>query len=351
MTGRTRRLWIGGVVALVVGACVAVVPLGASATPAAGATATGLAKPAVAAQRCGGRGRGTIPPRRIGTNLVSVWREIFGGYPAAVPPLSQAQINANFWNTMSQLSQIGFRGIENIAGVLGTDGVYSPSADAMRLRLKQLGMRTFTVWSVIDAATYPALLQQGHDLGADYVGGEPGGYGTLEGALAEAARLNQLGKQAAARHMKIQVHNHAPSFTTMFMYDTNGDGVKELASAEEVMMLNTDPRYVGWEVDIHWALVGFNLDQDALVAFLKKYSDHIDMIHIKGTTTAAAWPPSPLYYATDFAAIGSPLDITNWPRVFAALPKLTFYLYEWDFPLDGIKEARDSYAYLECVRF
>jgi sugar phosphate isomerase/epimerase len=346
MTSRARRLWIAGLIALIVGVSFAVLPVGAT-----GGTATATAEQSASQGRCDGHGRGSIPPRKIGINLVSVWREIFGGFPAANPPLTEEQIDANFWDTMGELSQIGFRGIENIHGVIGTDGLYTGSFKEQRRELKKVGMRTFTVWSLIDAATYPTLLQQGRTLKAAYVGGEPIAQTTVAGALAEAQRLNELGKQAAAHDMKIQVHNHAPAFLVKVMYDTNGDGVDELVPVQEVMMLNTDPRYVGWEVDIHWALVGLDLNQDALVAFLQKYNDRIDMIHVKGTTTAAAWPPSPLYYATDFAAIGSAQDITDWPRVFAALPDLEYYLYEWDFPLDGLQEARDSYAYLECVRF
>jgi sugar phosphate isomerase/epimerase len=292
-----------------------------------------------------------IPPDRIGFNLVSTWREIFGGFPDPNPPLPREQKIANFWHVMAAMRAIGFRGIEDIWHILGSPSPWGPDAASQRARLAALGMRTFSYWSVIDPATYPREAELAEQLGADYAGGEPAGYETLEGALAEAAQLNQLGKLAAAHGLKLQVHNHAPQFQIKFMYDTNGDGVQELTSAEEVMMLNTDPRYVTWEVDIHWALVGLNLDNDALVAFLKKYADRIEVIHIKGTTAVATWPPPPTYYETDFAPVGSPQDITDWPRVFAALPNVRDYLYEWDFPIDGIEKARQSYAYLACVRF
>jgi sugar phosphate isomerase/epimerase len=327
------------------GACLAI-PVGiANANDETAQNASGAA--ASARQDCGGRGRGTISPSKLGINLVSVWNEIFGSYPQPDPPLPSEVINANFWATMEKVSAIGYRGIENLVFPWGVPGVYSDSATEMRRGLKRLKMRTFANWSLIDPTTYASVLRQAHELGADYAGGEPSGFDTLAGALAEAEILNELGKMARKRGLKLQVHNHSPVFTTKFMYDADRDGDEELTAAQEVMMLNTDRRYVAWEIDIHHALTAFGKDNDQLVSFLDKYDKQIEVIHVKGTTATS----DEQIDQSDSTAVGSSDDVTDWDRVFSTLDHVKYYLYEWDFPADGIAEARASYEYLRCVRF
>ena len=79
---------------------------------------------------------------------------------------------------------------------------------------------------------------------------------TLEDALAIAKNLNEVGKKAGARGLKVYGHNHDAEFRTKLPYDVNGDGVTEMVPAIEVVMLNTDPRYVTFEIDVHWAYEG-----------------------------------------------------------------------------------------------
>ena len=290
----TKKLWIAGLIALIVSMSFAVLPVGAigGTSTATAKQATVTAKQSASQGRCDGRGRGSIPPRKIGINLVSVWREIFGGFPAANPPLTQEQIDANFWDTMGELSQIGFRGIENIHGVIGTDGLYTSSFKEQRQQLKRVGLRTFTVWSLIDAATYPTLLQQGRTLKAAYVGGEPIAQTTVAGALAEAQRLNELGKQAASLGMKIQVHNHAPGSSKGHVRH-QGSMCGRAGPFEEVMMLNTARvSSVGRLTSTGRWSGSTGTRTQSLPTCRSTTPDRHD--RVKGTTTAAAGPPTPL---------------------------------------------------------
>ena len=70
------------------------------------------------------------------------------------------------------------------------------------------------------------------------------GQGTYAQTLATAATLNRLGKRSvAAGAGKVYIHNHTDEFTVK--YDVNGT----LKSAWEILMDNTDSRYVAAEVD------------------------------------------------------------------------------------------------------
>ena len=99
---------------------------------------------------------------------------------------------------------------------------------------------------------------------------------TLENALAIAKNLNELGKKAAARGLKVYGHNHDAEFRTKLPYDVNGDGITEMVPAIEVGMLNTDPRYVTFEIDLDWAYEGLGHEHFGdLVYFLHKYRNRI----------------------------------------------------------------------------
>ena len=86
---------------------------------------------------------------------------------------------------------------------------------------------------------------------------------TVEGAQNMGAVLNRLGTKARAKNLWVYGHNHDAEFSTKLQYDTNGDGVKETVPALEVVILNTDPSLVTFEIDVHWLLEGLKYDQDA----------------------------------------------------------------------------------------
>jgi hypothetical protein len=61
-------------------------------------------------------------------------------------------------------------------------------------------------------------------------------------------------------------------FRTKLSYDVNGDEVTEMVPASEVVMSNTDARYVTFEIDVDWADEGLGHEHFGdLVYFLWKY--------------------------------------------------------------------------------
>ena len=122
---------------------------------------------------------------------------------------------------------------------------------------------------------------------------------TVEGAQNMGAVLNRLGTKARAKNLWVYGHNHDAELSTKLQYDTNGDGVKETVPALEVVILNTDPSLVTFEIDVHWLLEGLKYDQDAAVAFIRKYSKRISMLHVKGSDPTKNPSTIP---STDFVA-------------------------------------------------
>ena len=113
--------------------------------------------------------------------------------------------------------------------------------------------------------------QQAQALGLKYVGsgGWPAGTNmdTVEGAENMGPSSTGSARRPARRTCGSTATTTTPSSRTKLQYDTNGDGVKETVPALEVVMLNTDPSLVTFEIDVHWALDGLSYDQDAAVAF------------------------------------------------------------------------------------
>ena len=179
-------------------------------------------------------------------------------------------------------------------------------------------------------------------LGQSYIGsagfGQPG-FDTLENTLATAANLNILGKAAADKGLHLYLHNHQAELNTKYSYDLNKNGKPEMVSAWEIVAANTDPRYVNFEVDVHWARVGLGVDKfDDLIAFLNKYQKRIVMLHVKDTTADGK--------ITDLG-----MGTTDWPAVFkAAGPSIRYYIWEYDGVPDVFKSADIAYRYLRCEK-
>jgi sugar phosphate isomerase/epimerase len=328
----------------------------------AGMTAAGMAAVAVAAspaaaQTAPGCVPGTIPKDKISFQLYNFLLPVFGSipigpgqtFPPNTPPNTQEQMQAAVKNVFAQMKANGFSSFENFNGTFG----YS-DADYRKL-FESYGLHAVADHGAVDTGTWDARLDQAQTLGLKYVGsgGWPNGTSmtTVEGALNMASVLNDLGRKARARGLWVYGHNHVDEFATKLAYDVNGDGVKEQVPALEVVMLNTDPSLVTFEIDVHWALEGLKYNTDELVAFLRKYSKRISMLHVKGSNPNGGGAPTP---ALEFARItdaGGPNDFTDWKRIFAAAADVDYYHWEYDLPPDAFASAKIASNLLNCVTF
>ena len=256
--------------------------------------------------------------------------------PAAVAggpvTISQTTLDATF----ARLHTIGFRNMEGLG-----DRLPAPLS-AYRGLLSKNDLAQIGSHRPLDSARWNAILDEALALEQKNIGapgfGEPG-IASLKDTLATAANLNRFGAAAAAKGLTLYVHNHDEEIKTKYPYDLAHDGHPRMVSAWEIVAANTDPRFVHFEVDVHWTRVGFGLDHFAeMLAFLRTHRDRIAFLHVKDT-----------------AADGRITDLgrgtTDWPAVFAAAgPQIRYYIWEYDDDPDPFRSAEIAYHYLRCEK-
>lgn len=233
---------------------------------------------------------------------------------------------------LEKVHAIGFRNIET----------YNISTGGLAEAVQRLGMKIVGSHGTIRLATFQAYIDRAKAQGQTYIGsgdfGVPG-FATLEQTLQTAANLNQLGQMARAAGMTFYVHNHDPQFATKYPYAATPGGAPVPTSVWEIIAANTDPRYVSFEIDVHWARRGMGVEKvDELLSFLRKYRSRIVMLHVKDTSADGA-----------MAELGQ--GSTDWRRVYeAAGPQIAYYLWEHDPPNnpDPLKSAQMGYDFLTC---
>jgi sugar phosphate isomerase/epimerase len=240
-------------------------------------------------------------------------------------------------SVLAGLHTIGYKNAE-LAGLMGQSiAALRPMME--KNQIKVIGNHgNFTndqnVWAqtIADAQS----LGQGPMIGsAGY--GPPGLNGGLVNVLATSANLNKLGNVAAAKGLALYMHNHTAEITTRYDYDIKKNGKPEPVSALEIVAANTDPRYVSFEIDIHWALDAYKLNQDDMIAFLNRLKGRIIALHVKDT--------APDGKITD---VGK--GIIDWPRVYAAVgPDVKYYIWEYDGAPEPLKNAEIAYKYMRCI--
>jgi sugar phosphate isomerase/epimerase len=216
--------------------------VGAGAGTAAGA-ALG-ASGALAHQRADHHGHGhgsrLLPRRRIGIQLFTVRDQVAAlGFEAVFARLSQigyrevefAGYNAQGRRWTNQelrrlLRRYGLRGVGSHVGYFSAD----PTAYTFATQLEQ-------------------VLDDAEEIGLPYIGtaNSPGArYGeTVDGYRRAAEDFNRFGAAARERGMRFYQHNHSGEFAV-----ENGTRLYDVILAE------TDPRLVFFELDIFWAYVG-----------------------------------------------------------------------------------------------
>lgn len=168
--------------------------------------------------------------------------------------------------------------------------------------------------------------------------GPPGLNGGIENVLATAANLTKLGEVAATKGLALYMHNHAAEITTTYSYDIKKNGKPEMVSALEIVAANTDPRFVHFQIDVHWALNAYKGNQDALIEFLNRLKGRIIALHVKDT--------APDGKITDVGA-----GVIDWPRVYAAVGSdVKYYIWEYDGAPDPMKNAEIAYKFMRCIQ-
>jgi sugar phosphate isomerase/epimerase len=282
------------------------------------------AAPAASAQSsdCAGRG---VPVNKISIQLWTFAEYIgFGTDPATI---------ARTEEVLRRLSEMGYRNVEpfTLSGL--TAEQYKALLDKYGLKASARHVNVGTPESPVD---FDQILADNKTLGIKYFGsGGTPNYATEAEWIAYAEYLNELGARARQAGQTLMVHNHNWEFQRTFGGRT----------AFDILMANTDPKNVVFQLDIYWATNGGGLENP--VAVLERYGNRIQLFHVKDM---AAGP-----FPGRIEIVGE--GIIDFPAVFAAAQgPMRYYVVEHD-PrfgdptFDPFEAAQKGLTYLDCVTY
>jgi sugar phosphate isomerase/epimerase len=303
----------------------------------AGPSRAGAQEPPKADQGNCATGR-TVPASKISIQLWTFNRYINSGARADEAPQGapgpEATPAERLEFVFAFLSEVGYRNIEPYSFHGLTVEEFDALADQYGLKVPSRHMST-------NEANWPANLADAKLLGQHFTGSggfAAPGIGSYENVLATAETLNRLGERSVKNGTgPIFGHNHRAEFTTKYV-DAQGDGT--LKSAWQILVENTDPRYVDFQLDVGWATIA---GEDA-AALIEQYGDRISSLHVKDAIVTV---PDEEWQQT---TIGQ--GDVDWEAVFeAAQGNVRLYTIEQDPPVEPFSFAAESFEYVDCLVF
>jgi sugar phosphate isomerase/epimerase len=293
-------------------------------TAAVGAAVVGatgaLATPAAATGNSG-RGGHSVPRSKISIQLYTL----------------RNQLAADFEGTLAALAAIGYRKVEHAGFVGRTVTEFKAALDAVGIRASSGHV---LIPQPFNAAAWRASLQDALTLGSDYIvhpffGIDFGtGVVTRDRATwaAFAHDMNRAGKMARDVGLRLGYHNHNWEFFRLTDHPSK--------TAYDVLIEETDRRYVHFEMDLFWVIRGARDPVD----LLRRLDGRVRQFHVKDMNQAGS-----------FADPGQ--GLIDFPRIFRA-QRVNEYIVERDDagspprqPADALDTARVGYEFLSTVRF
>lgn len=311
----TRRLAVAASLAITASAVLA--------GPASAAPASPNATPGA---ECAGK---SIPASKISIQLYSYW-----GW--------QQEIGTDA--VLAELAEIGYRNVEPFGA-----SYEGRSATEFRALLKEHGLKAPSAHGSTAEATFDQTLAYAKTIGQKYTGS--GGWAapginrdetsTYADVLATADAMNRLGelstKAGTGKHFG---HNHWWEFTTLVTNPETG----EQETAYEVLLANTNPRYVAFQLDVFWA-------SDAgvdVVDLLERHGDRIELLHIKD----GALPANTIGFESFPLLTDVGEGEIDWaPILDAAQGHVKYYVVERDGAPATREFAEDSFNFLTCYSY
>ena len=207
--------------------------------------------------------RSLLPPERIGLQLYSV---------------RDAVAEVGFAKVLEAVAEIGFKQVEFAGYTQGSDPEITVSELKALLDANGLVAAASHV-SPSDDASMQKILDDAAVLGIPRVGISlvlPEGPPTTSGWQAAAEQFNRYGDMALKRGVRFYLHNHFEEWLPV-ADAPNRRGM-------DILLEETDPRLVDFELDIYWAYVGRAQSGngfDPLQDYVIPHRDRIPMFHVK----------------------------------------------------------------------
>ncbi len=252
-----------------------------------------------------------------------------------------SMLQADPEGTLKAVKEIGFGEVE-------TAGFGRLTAKEFRRLLDDNGLMCPSAHLAFDLANLGPTFETAHALGVHYVtssvlrtsSSPSSGLGagmTLDQAKQTAELANKIGEKSTQAGFQFTYHNHHVEFA-----DQGG------SIGYDVLLRETDPELVKFEIDCGWMVVGGRNPID----YFKRYPKRFPMIHVKDflpprDQESNAGPEHP------GAELGH--GIIDYPPIFAAAEKagVQHYFAEQEGPfarMSQLDAAREAYAYLHALK-
>ncbi|MGW7082772.1 sugar phosphate isomerase/epimerase family protein [Streptomyces sp. NPDC054871] len=230
----------------------------------------------------------------------------------------------DFAGTLEQLADIGY-------ATVGVSGRHGNSAAGIRRMLDAVDLKAVlehVSYDILKGSGLPQALEDLHTLGAKWpvVPSLPGALHTPDGFREAARQFNRIGQASRDAGLgPVLFHNHGTDHVVV-------DGT----SLYDILLTETDPHLVGFELDVYWAAKG---GADPATYFVR-HRRRFPALHVK-----------------DMAPDGGFADVGSGTLDFAAMfdharvGGVKQWLVEHDSPADPFATARNSYAYLAALRY
>jgi len=179
-----------------------------------------------------------------------------------IPLLIREEIQADLWGTLEKVAEVGYQGLEGGAGLEG-------NIAENRKRLDDIGLQPIAIGGNREALkeNLSKIIDDACALGAIAIVDYFAPMKTRDEVLENAELYDAAGAKIAEAGLKFCYHNHDHEFKNVF------DG----QYAIDILLENTDPNHVYWELDTAWVLYG---GEDP-IKYLKKYEGRIPLMHLK----------------------------------------------------------------------
>jgi sugar phosphate isomerase/epimerase len=235
----------------------------------------------------------------------------------------RAALEADFDSTLQRVAAIGYREVE-FAGYFGH------AAQQVRASLARFGLTSPSAHVPLEALgeSWQRYIADALTLGQSYlVVASADKPARLDDYRRIAARFNDAGEIAQKSGIRLAYHNHDYEFATL-----------EGRVPYDVLIAETDPRYVWFEVDLYWMLRG---GRDVF-AYFDRWPGRVRLLHLKDAD------PSPEHRITEVGA-----GILDWKRILARAGHagVEHYFVEQDDAAEPLASIGSSYRYLAGLRF
>jgi sugar phosphate isomerase/epimerase len=225
--------------------------------------------------------------------------------------------------TLAQIAKIGYKEVE-LAGFYGhsatefrdlldKNGLTAPSAHISLTAIQTASEKTFA-----DAKA----------IGNEWIvvpSPPPGKYDTVDAWKHLGEQFNVAATQAKAAGFRFAFHNHNDVFKKV-----------DDALPIDILMKETDPALVSYEMDVYWVVNGGGDPVDLLT----RYPERFKLLHLKDSMG----PP-------DHKMVDVGAGTIDFKAVLARAKSAEHYFVEHDQPPNGVADAAASYSYLSKLEY